>query len=133
MGVIINNSNRRIWITAGNQKHCLQPGERSPDISAIPSDADGLLLDGTPTFFDSIRTDLGGGTTNREGAIKVCGAGTMTVTNKPGPAIVLNVEMDTIGFIHLPGTESAGYHDMVWCRRFPGWDINTAPLGRNCP
>jgi hypothetical protein len=127
MGIIINNSNRQIWITANNKKYCLRPGETSDN--AIPpnegKDADGILLDGTPALFDSIRTDLGGGTTNREGAIKLRTPGTMTVTNVAGPAIVLKVEIDVLGLVPVPGTESAGYHDMAWCRRFPGWDIKS--------
>jgi hypothetical protein len=131
MGVIVNNSSHQVWITAGNKKHCLSPGESSSDV--IAEEADGLLLDGRPTLFDSTRTDLGGGTINREGAIKVCTPGTLTVTNGQGPIFVLKAEISITGFICNPLREPAGYHDIVWCQRFPGWDINTAPVGRTCP
>ena len=76
-GDVVNSSSRHVWITAGNQKHCLIPGESSD--SAGIDDADGLLLDGRSVLFDSLRTDLGGGQVYRQGAIKICDLGTLTV------------------------------------------------------
>lgn len=128
-GDIVNSSNRRIWITAGNRRYCLGPGESSD--SAGIDDADGLLLDGTSVLFDSVRSDLGGGQVHRDGAIKVCDLGTLTVRDAPTVDPELVVTVSTPGFI-CPG-DSAGYKTTDWCMQHSGWDISTAPISRQCP
>jgi len=129
-GVIVNNSTRNIWITAANKKHCLKPREQSDTVGI--ADADGILLDGRPVLFDSSRTDLGGGQVYREGAIKVCDPGSMTVTDHPGPLAELRVEISIAGFICRPGGDPAGYKTPDWCRAHDGWNFSTAAVARPC-
>ena len=128
-GDVVNSSSRHVWITAGNQKHCLIPGESSD--SAGIDDADGLLLDGRSVLFDSLRTDLGGGQVYRQGAIKICDLGTLTVRDAPtvDPEFVATVS--SAGFV-CPG-DPAGYKATEWCGQHSGWDVNTAPVARPCP
>ena len=128
-GDVVNSSGRQIWITAGNRKHCLAPGESSD--SAGIDDADGLLLDGRSVLFDSLRTDLGGGQVHRQGAITVCDLGTLTVRDAPTVDPELIATVSTAGFV-CPG-DSAGYKSTEWCEQHGGWDFNTAPTARPCP
>ena len=127
-GTISNNSSRSVWITAGNQKHCLKPGEKSDSVGI--QDADGLLLDGTGVLFDSARLDLGGGGTYKQGALKVCTLGSLTVSDAPTQDPALIATISVAGFICTG--DSAGYKDVTWCGNHNGWDINSAPLARSC-
>lgn len=127
-GDVDNQSSSDIWITAGGQKYCLHPGESTDDIGV--SDGDGLLLDGRSVLFDSVRTDLGGGGTYTQGAIKVCDLGTLTVRNAPTQTPQLIAEISTPGFV-CPG-DPAGYKSPAWCQQNAGWDVNNTPVARDC-
>jgi hypothetical protein len=129
MGAVENRSSHKVWITAGNKKHCLASGETSETVGIV--DGDGLLLDGRSVLFDSVRTDLGGGKVYTDGAIKVCDLGTLTVKDGPGGGVLLIAEISVPGFICR--SDSAGYKTPDWCKQHPGWDIATAPLARACP
>jgi hypothetical protein len=132
---ITNHSNQDLWISVGNRKYCLKPGENSDQVGIPNNDADGLLLDGRSVLFDSVRSDLGGGQIHRQGAIKICdgvGASEMDVYNgSGGPTQQLRVEISTTGFI-CRLNDPAGYKDAVWCSQHPGWDVRTAPMARSC-
>lgn len=127
-GTVVNSSSHSVWITANNTRHCLAPGENSN--TAGIGDADGLLLDGRGVFFDSLRTDLGGGQVHHQGAIKVCSLGTLTVHDAPTIDPVLLANISTAGYI-CPG-DSAGHKTPRWCSDHRGWDINTTPVTRPC-
>jgi hypothetical protein len=127
-GSIENRSSSSVWITAAGQKHCLRPGESTDDAGI--SDGDGLLLDGRGVLFDSLRIDLGGGQVHSAGAVKVCDLGTLTVRDAPTINPALIAEISSAGFI-CPG-DPAGYKPPQWCAQNSGWDINTAPIGRQC-
>lgn len=130
-GVVENRSSKSIWFSADGKKWCLKSGETSESVGV--ADGDGVLLDGRRYLFDSIRSDLGGGQVNSQGAIKVCNVGTLTVRDADTNDPEFIVTMDAIGFgpCH-PFNEWGGYKDQAWCSRNLGWDINAAPIGRQC-
>jgi len=127
-GTIVNSSSQSIWITADNRRSCLRSGERSDAIG----DADGLFAERRGVLFDSVRSDLGGGRTNYDGAIKVCDAGTLTVHDAPTRDPAFIAEISAPGFVCRPG-DPAGFKSPQWCASHPGWEFNTALLGRACP
>lgn len=128
-GKVVNRSSYSVWITADNSKHCLRAGESSDAVGV--GDADGLLLDGRTVLFDSVRSNLGGGRSHSHGALKVCDMGTLTVTDAPTNDPLLIARISTGGFICRPG-DPAGYKSPEWCQENSGWDITTAPVGRQC-
>lgn len=130
-GKVENRSTKSIWITADGRRWCLRRGETSESIGL--SDGDGVLLDGRRFLFDSLRSDLGGGQVHTQGALKVCNVGTLTVADAVAPGSEFVVTIDAIGFAPCnPLNEWGGYKDQAWCSRNTGWDINSAPVGRQC-
>jgi hypothetical protein len=115
--IIRNRSTVPVWIFGDDAQHELPPDTTSREIAI--RDADGLLLDGRPVFFDSRRNDLGGGQIYSLGAIKVCDLGTMTITDSAIPVYRLRVVISILGFL-CPG-KAAGYCTVEWCTGQPGW------------
>ena len=129
-GVIENKSSANIWITAAHQRWCLEPGKSTKSLPIPEDDADGLLLDGHRVFLDNDKVVLGGKKFHSEGAIKLCNFGIMSVEDEPNEARALKVTISRAGLICAP--DSAGYHEVRWCRAHAGWDIKTASLAHDC-